>query len=78
MHCKKKRTLPSPQKRFGRFENDCKCVESLEKRIKKSKKPLKDLPVYPRKDPFFLGTFLSSVEEKNGFARRYETLTVPY
>ena len=61
---KKKGTLPNPPKRFGRFEKACKCVESSKKRIKKSTKPIKDLPVYPGEDPFFLETFLSSVEQK--------------
>jgi hypothetical protein len=42
----KKSTLPNPPKRFGRFEKACKCVENSKKRIKKSTKPLKDLPVY--------------------------------
>ena len=73
---KKIGAVRNPQKRFGKFENDCKCVESLKKRIKKSTKPLKDLPVCPGEDPFFLETFLSSVEQKKSFVRRYETFTV--
>ena len=70
--------LPNPQKRFCRFENDCKCVERFKERIKKSTKPLKDLPVYPGEDPFFLETFLSSVEQKKGFVGKYETFKVSY
>ncbi len=75
---KKKGTLPNPPKRFGRCEKACKCVESFKKRIKKSTKPLKDLPVYPREDPFFLETFLSSVEQKKGFVGKYETSKVSH
>ncbi len=75
---KKKGTLPNPPKRFGRCEKACKCVESFKKRIKKSTKPLKDLPVYPREDPFFLETFLSSVEQKKGFVGKYETFKVSH
>ncbi len=75
---KKKGTLPNPPKRFGRCEKACKCVESSKKRIKKSTKPLKDLPVYPGEDPFFLETFLSSVEQKKGFVGKYETWKVSY
>jgi hypothetical protein len=57
LHCKKKGILPNPQKRFGGFEKACKCVQNSKKRIKKSTKPLRDLPVYPGEDPFFLETF---------------------
>ena len=78
IHSKKKGTLPNPQKRFGRCEKACKWLESSKKRIKKSTKPLKDLPVYPREDPFFLETFLSSVEQKKGFVGKYETFKVSY
>ena len=74
----KKGTSPNPQKRFCRFENDCKCVERFKERIKKSTKPLKDLPVCPGEDPFFLGTFLSSVEKTKGFARQFKTFGVSY
>ncbi len=75
---KKIGAVPNPQKRFGRFENDYKYVESSKKRIKKSTKPLKDLPVYRGEDPFFLETFLSSVEQKKGFVGKFETWKVPY
>src|SRR5271167_967887 len=78
IHSKKKGALPNPQKRFGRCEKDWKCVESLKKRIKKSTKPLKDLPLGTREDPFFLKTFLSFVEQKNGFVGIYETFKVSY
>jgi hypothetical protein len=75
---KKIGALPNPQKRFGRCEKDWKYVESLKKRIKKSTKPLKDLPVYRGEDPFFLETFLSFVEQKNGFVGIYGTFKVSY
>ena len=75
---RKKGTLPNPPKRFGRCEKACKCVQSFKKRIKKSTKPLKDLPVYPGEDPFFLETFLSSVEQKKDFLGKYETFKVSY
>lgn len=43
------------------------------KKENKSTKPLKDLAVYPREDPFLLETFFSFVEQKKGFVGRYET-----
>ena len=67
---KKIGALPNPPKRFGRFEKVCKWIESSKKRIKKSTKPLKDLPLGTREDPFFLETFLSSVEQKISFCRQ--------
>ncbi len=75
---KKKGTLPNLPKRFGRFEKACKCVESSEKRIKKSTKLLKDIPVCSGEDPVFLETFLSSIEQKKGFVDKYETWKVSY
>src|ERR1700722_6765488 len=75
---RKKGTLPNPPKRFSRCEKACKCVQSFKKRIKKSTKPLKDLPVYPGEDPFFLETFLSSVEQNKDFLGKYETFKVSY
>jgi hypothetical protein len=63
----KKGTLPNFKKRFRRFQKACKCVETSKKKKKKFRKPLKDLPVYPGEDLFFLETFLSSVEQKKDF-----------
>jgi hypothetical protein len=69
----KKDTLPNPSKKARQKKKDCKCVESSKNRIKKSIEPLKDLPVYPEEEPFFLETFLSSVVQKKGFVKIYET-----
>ncbi len=56
----------------------CKYVQNFKKRIKKYTKPLKDLTVYPSEGPFFFETFLSSVDQKIGFAVIYETFRVSY
>ena len=42
--------------------------------IKNSAKPLVDLTVCPGEDPFFLETFLSSVERKKGFVANIRNL----
>ena len=75
---KKIGTLRNLKKRFGRWQKACKCVPSFKNRIKKFTEPLKDLTVYPSEDPFFIGTFLSSVDQKIGFVGKYETTRVSY
>ena len=75
---KKIGTLRNFKKRFGRWQKACKCVPSFKNRIKKIAEPLKDLTVYPSEDPFFIGTFLSSVDQKIGFVGKYETTRVSY
>ena len=77
-HTKKIGTLRNLKKRFGRWQKACKCVQSSKKRIKKCTEPLKDLTLYPSEDPFFFGTFLSSVDQKIGFVGKYETFRVSY
>ena len=76
VHCKKIGTLRNLKKRFGRLQKACKCVQSFKKRIKKYTEPLKDLTLYPSEDPFFFGTFSSSVDQKIGFVGKYETFRV--
>ncbi len=61
---KKRGVLPNPQKRFRRCQKASKCVQSLKKRIRKSTKPSKVLPVYPGEEPSSTKPFLSSVQEK--------------
>ena len=62
---KKIGTLRNPlKKKFRRNRKASKDVRSLKKRIKKSTKPLKVLPVYPGAEPFKSEIFLSSVEQK--------------
>ena len=75
---KKIGTLRNLKKRFGRWQKACKYVQSSKKRIKKYTEPLKDLTLYPSEDPFFFGTFLSSVDQKIGFVGKYETFRVSY
>ena len=64
LHSKKIGFLLNHQKRFRRFLKASKGAQSLKKRIKKSTKPLKVLPVYQGEEPFKSETFLSSVEQK--------------
>ena len=75
---KKKGTLWNLNKRFGRLQKACKCVQSFKKRIKKSTEPLKDLPLDTREDPFFFETFLSSVGQKIGFVGKDGTFRVSH
>ena len=75
---KKKGTLQNLKKRFRRRHKACKCVQSFKKRIKRSTEPLKDLTLYPSEDPFFFKTFLSSVDQKIGSVRKYETFRVSH
>src|SRR5574343_245857 len=62
--------IPNPPKRFGRFENGSKCVESSKNRINKHTEPLKDLTVCPQSDPFFFETFLRFRRAKERFRRK--------
>jgi hypothetical protein len=48
----KKRYFTNLKKRFGRCQKASKYAQSLKKRIKKSTKPLKVLPVCPGEEPF--------------------------
>jgi hypothetical protein len=50
-HTIKEKVLPNPQKRFRRFLKASKEAQSLKKRIKKSTKPSKVLPLYPGEEP---------------------------
>ncbi len=48
---KKIGVLPNPQKKFRKYLKASKEASSLKKRIKKSAKPLKVLPVYRGEEP---------------------------
>ena len=78
LHSKKKGTLQDLKKRFRMQQKACKCFQSFKKRIKRSTEPLKDLTLYPSEDPFFFKTFLSSVDQKIGSVRKYETFRVSH
>ena len=71
---KKKGSFPNPRKRFRRFEKACKCVESSKKRIKKSTKPLKVLPLDTREEPFSCETFFKFGTAKKGFVKKIRNL----
>ncbi len=75
MHCKKIGVLPNPQKKFRRFLKASEEAPSLKKRIKKSTKPLKVLPVYRGAEPSPTKPFFKIRTGKKGL---YKTFRVSY
>ncbi len=72
---KKIGVLPNPQKKFRSFLKASKEAPSLKKRIKKSTKPLKVLPVYRGGEPSPTKPFFKFRTGKKGL---YETFRVSY
>jgi hypothetical protein len=78
IHSKKIGVLPNPQKRFRGCLKVSKGVESLKKRIKISRKPLKVLPVYPGEEPSPAKPFFKFRTAEKGFVGKYETFRASY
>jgi hypothetical protein len=64
---KKKELYRTSKKGSVDFKKLANVFKLPKKRKKKLRNLKKDLPVYPGEDPFFLETFLSSVQQKKGF-----------
>ncbi len=75
MHCKKRGVLRNPKKGSGDFEKRPKRAKVSKKRIKKSTKPLKVLPVYPGEEPSPTKPFFKFRTGEKGL---YKTFRVSY
>ncbi len=78
VYSEQKRYFTEPQKRFQSFLKESKWVQSLKKRIKKSTKPSKVLPVCPREGPSPAKPFLSSAQQKKVYTNPLEFRIKPF